>query len=640
MKQKMQIGLTLLAVIIAALFFQLSRTDLLYSSLNNSVLRPTKISYDQKIFELPLSYGTKNTQETSYKKNKALMLVEDLNDSDDDETASNILLTLDRLEFITSIISSDNISRLTENLSVYDMVLVLHSAISAASSSSEISSYVSQGGRLLILYDPSQSTTQSSNELLTMAGVSTGYKIKQTTSFEMTSELITSLTGKLDLTGETLVPHDYIQFQEFELEPNCEIHAASAEGDPLIWQYQHLNGSVLVMNTSHYSSRYMRGLIFGSISTLMDITVYPTAAAVTIFIDDFPASYNAEIPLIRNEYGRDYERYITDIWWPKMEAVAKRHGLKLNANLIISFDDDTDNIPAKVELSDCTKLLAQELLFSGGEICLHGYNHQPLTCDNDASASYGYRAWPNEAAAAASLRIVDNALQELLPGYHPQVYIPPSDLFADSERLIDEFTYTQPYLEVISGIYYEPPGKEGKSEDFLVQDIGITYSTNNELINLPRISSGPFLSDEGRFLTASAAMTEGLISHTILVDDVLDPIRSQGQTCEELIKAYDNIFTWFDESFANYEKLTASEAAQSAADSLQADVSFDLTEDQLRLACDNFKREQAIVVCLDAELKAVTNCEVIRLDTMRWIVRLYGPLAVLEVSENENLSDS
>lgn len=640
MKQKLQIVLSLLLVIIASFFFQLGRSDLLYSSLNSSDIRPAKISSDPEIIKLPLSSGTKNTQESPYKKNKALIIAENLNDANYDKTVANVLLTLERLEFITNIVSIDVIPGLTDSMSDYDMILVLPSIISAAGNSSEISSYVSQGGRLLILFDPSQVTTKASEELLPMAGVSASYNIKQTASFELTSELITSLTGKLDLTGETLAPHDYIQYQEFELEPNCEIHVVSAEGDPLIWQYKLLNGSVLVMNTSHYSSRYMRGLIFGSISKLMDITVYPTAAAVTIFIDDFPANYNAEIPLIRNEYGRDYERFITDIWWPKMEAVAKSHNLKLNASLIISFDNDTDNIPAKVELNDSTKLLIQELLMSGGELCLHGYNHQPLTCDQAASASYGYSAWPNEAAAAASLQIVDNALQALLPGYHPQVYIPPSDLFADSERLIDELIYTLPYLEVVSGIYYEPPGKEGKSEDFLVQDNGMTNSSNNEFINLPRISSGPFLSDEGRFLTASAAMTEGLISHTVFVDDVLDPIRSRGKTCEQLIQAYDNIFTWFDESFADYEKLTASEAARSTAATFEADISFDLTEDQLTLACDNFIREQTVVVCLDAELKSVTNCEVSRLDTMRWIVRLNGPLAVLEVSGNENLSDS
>lgn len=657
MKESVKIKLTILLVLAVACYFQLGRLDLFLGSLARAA------NTDQPDIEIK-NVSLLRSDTNHYYRSQSLVI----GDADGDkEIISNLRRVLGKLSIDTDFSEQKKRQNQPPNdYSRYDLIILTPSVLGLNSLSAQIQEYVEQGGRLLVLnkIEPEESLMAG---LADLAGIVRTGEVKQTSIVYFQTELISGITGKLQLTGEVLSPHEYFHYQESELDSECQIALISEDGNPLIWQRQYLNGEVMVINTDHYASRYLTGLLAGSISALIGTVVYPVPAAKIIFIDDFPADYSYEIALIRKEYGRNYERFVQEIWWPLISGLLAKHALKPSCAYLPDFAEfdyisrdsrDHDKSPA-------FKLLLNDILAADGEVCLHGYNHQPLSCDTALMTSYGYKAWPDVKTISDSLRKASGILREIMPEYNLQVYIPPSDLLASADfcvlsgfsglrqisgspaiaDILTAVATSVPSIKTVSGIYYPPPGKEMAAEGFMIHDSGVlavqsidpayrdfaSEVSGTTLIALPRITFGPNLSGEFRMLLASAAMTEGIISHTVFVDDILDPYRSRGRDCEQITAAYGQVFSMMDEDFPWLESMTASEAAVRIGSASQAHTWFSRTDSELEIYCANHVPGQKLIVRISGDLLPVNGCLAARIDSCRWLVSMEQESAILEV---------
>jgi hypothetical protein len=99
---------------------------------------------------------------------------------------------------------------------------------------------------------------------------------------------------------------------------------------------------------------------------------------------------------------------VEEIFWPELNNLADKFNLRLSASCLIS--------PGTAD-SSSRRYLLSEIVSIGGEVCLHGSVHQPLSLDRTAMAEFGYKAWPDEVSAIASLEPAKSTLEQLLPLY-------------------------------------------------------------------------------------------------------------------------------------------------------------------------------------------------------------------------------
>ena len=116
------------------------------------------------------------------------------------------------------------------------------------------------------------------------------------------------------------------------------------------------------------------GLLAGILSLTSDTYVYPTVGAKVFIIDDFPAPVPEGIfPRLYDEVHLTTADFYRNVWWPQMLANAKRYGFKYTGVVIETYGNQV-----KGPFAPMSDRYGRELLKSGGELGIHGYNHQPL----------------------------------------------------------------------------------------------------------------------------------------------------------------------------------------------------------------------------------------------------------------------
>ena len=116
-----------------------------------------------------------------------------------------------------------------------------------------------------------------------------------------------------------------------------------------------------------------------AIALMEDTCVYPVINVSSFFIDDFPSP----VPFGTSKYiQRDYNMSIADfyakVWWPDMLKMAREHGIEYTGLLIEQYTDHVTGEFPRQTSTERFNHFAASLMNEGGEIGLHGYNHQPL----------------------------------------------------------------------------------------------------------------------------------------------------------------------------------------------------------------------------------------------------------------------
>lgn len=399
------------------------------------------------------------------------------------------------------------------------------------------------------------------------------------------------------------------------LDSTSEVLAESANGVKLLWKKDYGRGRFVYFNGTNLGEKLHRGLLAGSLSMLEDVFLYPVVNSKVMFIDDFPAPIpkNAQ-GLMQEAFGRTVERFYRDIWWPDMVELAAKYGLKYTAVVIETYNDSVDKIiddTNDLSMKDYISF-GRDLVSQGGELGIHGHNHQPLTL-HELDEALGYSPWKDIAIMRQSIEHAIGFARAAFPEYDFRVYVPPSNILSSDGRssLPEE-------IAIISSLYV------GDSSVEYVQEIEVSA---DDIVELPRFTAGYGNSTEQQWVTLNSITIHGMVAHFVHPDDVLDYGRSNDLGWEHMLKQYDEFNKYVAEAFPWLRGMTASEGAGEVIKySLQV-PRFDIHENAVGIYIDNYYGVQQFMLRTTKVIQSSENCVVEKIDDQVYLVTVKGPIS-------------
>lgn len=339
------------------------------------------------------------------------------------------------------------------------------------------------------------------------------------------------------------------------LEGDCRVlmRTADAAEIPLLWTRELGKGRIAVCNHSLIGGKDSRGYAAMTLSALEDALVYPIINAGLIFIDDFPApqpeGYDA---LIQQQFGMSIQSFYRNHWWPDMKGFARRHGVRYTGVLVETYNK-TMEPPFVPDTEDhaLIRYYASELIQSGGEVGLHGYNHQPLCPDGWHYVDEDYDTWSSTENMTLAVKELMRYGKSFLPEASFSCYVPPSNyLSPEGQRVL---VANVPALLAISGVYLPEDGV-----DALVQEY---HESPDGTVPVPRITSGFSMDSYQKMMAAGELHLHGIFSHFIHPDDVLDEERGALLGWEKMAEDFEEALELVNETYPALRWCTATEAA-------------------------------------------------------------------------------
>lgn len=429
----------------------------------------------------------------------------------------------------------------------YDGVILAFTDMAKLPENAWIDRYVEQGGRVLFAATPLVDSTFY--RLYRKMGINEvgDYAVSQGLTFK--SNVLVNYKGE-NFSGK-IVENTSLQLQ---LSKDATLHATSQDGLPLLWENKYGKGSFVVFNGTMLQEKSSRGFLTGAIRLMKDDAIYPVMNLKLMYIDDFPAPMPKGIQSdIFRIYKRSMERFFKEVWWPDMIRIQSRYGLKYTGVVIQSYDNITKAPFQSASDADNLNLITfgRELLKRGGEIGIHGYNHQSLSTDEAILDKLGYKKWNSRADMEQSIRTVVDFVKHSLPNYGIHNYVPPSNVLDAEGRAALKAGW--PDLKSISSVYGEDSDNRNYVQEFEIADDGI--------VELPRITSGFKNNEFDEWAMANAASSIGVFSHFIHPDDVLDRDRSFPYTWEQLYEMFEEYLDTVKDKYGWLRSITATDAS-------------------------------------------------------------------------------
>ncbi|MFB6365400.1 DUF2194 domain-containing protein [Paenibacillus elgii] len=470
--------------------------------------------------------------------------------------------------------------------------------------------YVEQGGYAFFAVRPELDDTLY--RLYRKMGILAIGEFKDSDGIQLTSNVLIGEAGlTLDdsfITNPTLT---------VELDEKSRVLAKTAEGVPLLWDFAYGQGKFMTFNGAMLQEKINRGMLAGAISLLEPDFIYPVFNSKIMYIDDFPApipqgtdtGVDAEI---YRDYRRDIPTFYKQIWWPDMLKAAKQNDIKYTAVLIESYHDQIDPPFEYPTDADSNGLISygREVIKSGGEIGLHGYNHQSLTLSQEVADEFNYKPWKSVGHMADSIAEAVRFMGSAFPKYTMLSYVPPSNVLSPEGR--EALKQGWPSIAVISSLYGEDASGIAYVQEFEMAQDGI--------LEMPRVTSGYFNQPFERWAEANTITALGIFSHFIHPDDLLDPKRNRNLSWEELYEQYSGILARVKQTHPWLRSMTSTEAAVDMKQVLASDVAWSREGNRLRGQIAPFQGKAYFVLRTDKKIGKLTGCAVRKIDDGTYLV--------------------
>ncbi|MGE7272386.1 DUF2194 domain-containing protein [Brevibacillus panacihumi] len=392
----------------------------------------------------------------------------------------------------------------------------------------------------------------------------------------------------------------------------------SEDGIPLMWKRQYGAGNLIVYNGDKLHLKNSRGLIVGAVSMMQPDFLYPIFNSKIFFIDDFPSPIAKRIHLsIYRQYGMDLPTFFQDVWWPDMLKASRLYNVKYTAAVIQSYNDEV-NPPFRDPIDQEWHQLVsygREVIKSGGEIAVHGYNHQSLQT-NKAIADYlGYRIWNSQEDMEESIKEVNRYLNTAFPNFTPMTYVPPSNVLGREDGR-EALKNAWPQMSVIASLY--DTDYEGRA---YVQEFELS---KDGIIEMPRVTSGYFETPYTRWLEANTITSVGVFSHFLHPDDLLDHARGRDQTWEKLYQDFSDYLERLHRTYPWMRDITSTEAGFDMVNVLQTKVSVTKEPQRIKGVVDQYKQPLYYVLRTERKIAVQENCTVQKIDENVYLVTVTG----------------
>ncbi|AZN39574.1 DUF2194 domain-containing protein [Paenibacillus albus] len=589
---KRNVYIMLIAIILLAVGVQISRTQyILQFSKNKSLVENHRIA-------------SQNPGRTIEYGGPAYCVVYDSIDVGSVKVNDNVLRTLQYMKKKT--VSMD-IAQKPLDLNGCSVAIITDYSLEEMGHISTLSSFVEDGG--YIMFTNKLELDQEFYQIYRKIGIVASGSSAQVQGIKLNSNV---LIGEKDLVVDD--PFINNDSNSVELDDSSELLASSISGVPLLWKREYGKGAFMVFNGTMFQEKINRGLFAGAISLLEPDYIYPVFNAKLMFIDDFPSPIRqGTISSIYDEYHRDIPRFYHDIWWPDMLKLAKRTNLKFTTVLIQSYNDQVKGPFSSPVDEDRYNLISygREVLKSGGEIGIHGYNHQSLQMSQVVADNYGYKVWPNVEEMSASIKEALRYANNAFPNYDIVSYVPPSNMISKEGR--DALKKAWPNLTVISSLYEEDVTNMSYIQEFEVAKDGI--------IEFPRITSGYMDSPFERWAEANSMTSLGVFSHFVHPDDVLDEVRSKNLPWSKLNEGMSEKMKRVQKTYPWVRAKTATEAAIDMEKVLNSSVTWTRAGDSIHGMISNFQTDNYFILRTKKSILKTTSCVVSKIDENTFLVK-------------------
>jgi hypothetical protein len=361
------------------------------------------------------------------------------------------------------------------------------------------------------------------------------------------------------------------------LKEGCTLHAVSVSESPtpMLWEYDYEKGRVVVNN--HYlADKGSRGFLGAAYSLLEDVIAYPVINVSSFFIDDFPSPIPQGDSKFIASYGRTVDSFYTNVWWPDVLALSQKYGFTYTGGIIEDYNDSTEAPFARNLNTRQFTDFGGMLLKNGGEICLHGYNHQPLVAENfDYKDKYTYNKWKSMDEMISSLNELLDFSRSLYPDAQITTYVPPSNVLSNEGRSV---LTSKMNLRCIASLY-------------LVEDIEFEQEfdvSEDGTINLPRIISGFIIDDYMKWVAMNELNLHYVNTHFMHPDDVLDEDRGAELGWEVLKGNFESYLNWLYTTAPKIRNMNASQASAAVERYHYLNVKRTVGENEYKLSIGGF----------------------------------------------------
>lgn len=508
------------------------------------------------------------------------------------------------------------------SLTSFDRVIVLMPSLDGLGTHlTDLMSWVSAGGSLMLGMTP-----DNSNYLQAIAsklGIeSAGYDYAKAESIVPSEDFMLGGGERYEFSD----PFD--SSLSVSLRDTAHVWAKTGDaGTPLIWSNDCGSGHTVVCNIGIYD-KVMRGFYASAISLLGDATAYPVINSAVFYLDDFPSPVpSGDGTYIKRDYGLSIADFYTKVWWPDLQKLAQKYGIRYTGVMIENYEDAVNQTePARQADTTQFRYFGGMLLQMGGELGFHGYNHQPLALwDTDYGTLYDYKTWKNKETLVASLNELIAFQDEVLPNARGSVYVPPSNILsAHARQLIGTDV---PRIKTIASTYFE----DGTDLPY-VQEFGVA---SDGIVEQPRIVSGGMVDDSYMRLAAVSELNMHYVStHFMHPDDLLDPDRGAKEGWEVYKGGLTDYLEWLTKSAPDLRRQTGSDCSGAIQRFSSVTVSVDADADAWTLSLGNFHDEAWLMFrANNGEPGAVTGGEITHLTGDLYLVKATDKTVTIERKE-------
>lgn len=403
------------------------------------------------------------------------------------------------------------------------------------------------------------------------------------------------------------------------LTPDSNKHMTAYNGLPIVWEHKDGAGKFIVYNGRERDDKNHRGLVTALISQCSEDYIYPIVNSKLFFIDDFPAPVpEGHLDRLYAEVHMDTEDFFRKVWWPQMQSNADEFNLRYTGLIIETYGNQVQGpfqpLPGKGARNNLI-VYGRELLKMGGELGLHGYNHQSLAPEGYIKNEIGYTAWPSKEDMVEALQELRRYVYEAYPGYTFQTYVPPSNILSEEghEAVKEAFPELKVYASLFTGL---------ATEDQYFQDF---VRNDDDTFEIPRVSAGHSPPDVSRWEIYNLINYKGVFSHFLHPDELFYE-ESKNLTWAGMKMGLERFLKDNKERYGWLEPNTASECAAKLADYLDMDYRVERSDSGITIYAWTFRQPMSFVLRTHKTISGVDGGTAERIQNDAYIITVREPV--------------
>ena len=411
------------------------------------------------------------------------------------------------------------------------------------------------------------------------------------------------------------------------LEDNCKVHAITADvyEIPLLWECDFGEGRFVFINSDQFNNKSSRGIIAAAYTRLHDVFVYPVINSSVFFIDDFPGPIQeGALDLITEQYGRDIQNFLINIWLRDLLQISRTYGIKYTGSLIETYNDVV--VPPFSKQSDIERhqYFGGLIYENNGEIGLQGYNHVPLCLtEENINQVSNYPGWPSTESMELATFELYSFGKELFPDGEFSTYIAPSNILCPTAR---KWLPTLPELKVISSYYL--PDEDGV---LFVQEFS---ESDDGIVNFPRISFGYEPPSYASWAAINELGLHYVNSHFFSPNDVLSDAETSKRGWETLRGQFEDFVRVINVSNPGLRNMTAKEGAMAVQRYSRLAIKSEFMNDgKYVISLGNFYDEAWLMLHSVNEPTILDGGEMIQITDEMYLIQALDPKVTVQIRE-------